>query len=385
MLHTAKAKIGILIIGLGGANGAGMLTLKEDLLTSLTNWELKDLFGNRSYYGASGNLELDPASRANLGRVDLSDALSSPTLSLHSEGSINLGELGYLWGFKSTIDGIHEASALELEQLAKLELQRRGANDIAKQITAEDTRFFFSALEKVEKYAKGDSNVEELNQRERQAIETYYRTWSDLKEKGIDVTKFFKQDQEGKLTRWDNSQTFKQYKDLKKQLDRIKWSGPSIQVLGDTNKFLDGSETWGSYSTWAEWWKTAYVSKSSNWGWDSGWDSNPWKDFFVNEQEWKSFWKDRARLKKKYFEDWQKTRGWHEWDNGCFASVNGVEYFEGCYRDPTHKGLAKVIDKANANISLQMGMRVLLYMGYPLEGERPKAALANQQKDVPSS
>ncbi|AFO52260.1 hypothetical protein MHLP_03400 [Candidatus Mycoplasma haematolamae str. Purdue] len=380
MFHTAKAKLAAILVGLGGANGAGMLTLKEDLLTSLTNWELKDFFGVQGNSSVSSALRLDPSARTHLSAVNLSDSLASPYLNLYSEGSLELGDLGYLLGFSRRIYEIREASNLEIEQLHQLRELAKETQNIKKQITVEDTKLFFSAVKKIEDYAKGQTGVEALTQEERQSVEKYYKIWSDLKGKSIDITRLFKQDQEGTLTRWDTQTNFKKYSEVKSQLLKLKWEGPSMKVLGSTNKFVDGSDSWtscGKNPHQCPYFGT-HKSDSSNWGYTQSWGQNPWKEFFKDEEEWKKFWQERFELKKKYFDEWQVSRHAWEWDNGQFCTVNGVEYFEGCYRSTTQAGLSNVINKANAKISLHTGMRVLLWMGYPLEGELPKSVVGDK-------
>ncbi|AFO52261.1 hypothetical protein MHLP_03405 [Candidatus Mycoplasma haematolamae str. Purdue] len=351
-----------------------MLAFKEDLFTSLTNWELRDLFGSNSPSKEASSLDLDSPDRKGIDSPS-TESIYSPTLNLHSDGSLLLGNLGGTGRFTSSLYQFREEQAREIDVLAQLQFHNSGAQTIIKELTTEDRRYFFDALKKIESYAKGSNNERELTQQERRAVEKYFDVVSRLKEKGVDLTnQLFIRKGKDTASRFSDSSKFKKRSDVKEWLKKIKWDNPSLQVLGSSDKFVDSSEKWsGTYDHWADWWKTTHIGNSSNWGFNEGWAKNPWREFFVSEDEWKAFWKERFELKSKYYQEWKNQRQWWEWDAGKFCTVNGVEFFEGCY-PTTQKKLVPVIDRANANISLQTGMRILLWMGYPLEGDRPKSA-----------
>ncbi|AFO51857.1 hypothetical protein MHLP_01385 [Candidatus Mycoplasma haematolamae str. Purdue] len=373
---TSKVKLGAALVGLGGANGAGLLAFKEDFFASLANWELKDFFGNNSPVTDKNSLELDSLGRQG---VDLSSVASihSPALNLHSESLIHLDSLDHSIKFSNYLFQFREEQEKERDFLLKLQFHRSGAQTIIGKLTSEDQKYFFDALVKIENYAKGSAAEQALTQRERQAVEKYYEVVSQLKENGVDLTRYlFVKTGGDTVSRFSDEGKLKRHSKLKDLLQKIKWNGPSIQVLGRNDKIVDGSESWGSLSE-EHWrnspWKSRWVGDSRNWGFDEGWDRNPWKEFFMDETEWRAFWEERFFLKKRYYEEWRPRRYWW-WDNGSICPVNGVEMLEGCYSQ-TQQELAEVIDKANANISLQTGMKILMWMGYPLSGDRPKAII----------
>ncbi|AFO52262.1 hypothetical protein MHLP_03410 [Candidatus Mycoplasma haematolamae str. Purdue] len=356
-----------------------MIAFSDDLFSRFTSWEVKDLFGTNNPSEEKRPLDLESVSRSNLGSLALSDPLSAPILNLYSDGPLELGDLNNLLGFTSSIEGIREASTTESELLARLRYQSGEGKKLLESFKTQ-TQYFLSALKKIEVYAKGGTVEEGLTQNERKAVVKYYDLWYQLKERGIDVMNqlMIRSRDTGKVSQLSNPSRSMSSAEMKNLLSKIKFEEPSMQVLSDPRKFVDGSEAWttcgqvpGQCPNLKDW-----VGNSENWGFDPDWDKNPWSDFFINKDEWQAFWKQRFELKQKYFKEWEKTRYW-SWDGGRFCSVNGVELFEGCY-SATQGELAQVVDKANANISLQVGMKVLLWMGYPLEGDRPKQVVTGK-------
>ncbi|AFO51795.1 hypothetical protein MHLP_01075 [Candidatus Mycoplasma haematolamae str. Purdue] len=367
MLHL-KTKLALVVLGLGGANGVSMLVFKDDLFQNLRGTELKELFSSLGPFSGNNSLDLRQTTRENLGTLGVSN-LSSPVLSLYADGQLNIGSLGNAWGFKEQITKFQESNS----SLEASKLKDEKARKIIGQLSKSDIQHFLKALEKIERFARGENNVEALDQQERRVVLKYYKVWCELKQIGLDITAIFSK--EGEVAKLQQRDSFEDYESLKKKLSKLGWEWPSLKVLGLHNRFVDASRDWGSVRDWdSNQWREYYVRDSHNWGYDLEWSKNPWKDFFVDEAEWKVFWRERSKLKERLWRDWHNSKSVVWWDYGCFKPVNGVEFFEGCY-ETTQKELAEVIDGANANIGLQVGMKTLLWMGYPLQGKRAIIAL----------
>ncbi|AFO52263.1 hypothetical protein MHLP_03415 [Candidatus Mycoplasma haematolamae str. Purdue] len=345
-----KAKLGIALAGLGGANGATALAYRDQIKDYFYSGNLEYTNSSHNSYQSNSGLRLGSSSRRGLRELDLSSSLQTPTLKLYYDGSLLfLGDFQQFGSFKEQLKKIREEAEKASELLLKLNLKNAEDRATLARLTKENLNDFFKALQKIKDYAKGLEGVQPLTQSERQAVEKYYEVWYKLQLSGIDISKELLK-LEGKKEEDIKSLKKEEMIDpstIKSKLSKVKWNNPSLKALGKSDNFVDSSD---------------------NWGW-SDWVSNPWSEFFRDESKWKSYMTKRTELKKQLYDSWYRQLPWYWWDSGCHIAVNGVEYFEGCYPS-TQRELAQVIDGANANLGLHAGMRVLLWMGYPLEGSR---------------
>ncbi|AFO52264.1 hypothetical protein MHLP_03420 [Candidatus Mycoplasma haematolamae str. Purdue] len=348
MSFPLKAKLGVALLGIGGANGASAITFSDSLNNLFSSSSLQYLSSSNEVSSSNSSLDLSDSSRSSVTVKD-SGFLDSPHLYLQSkELDWKLQTVGTK-GFKESLSEIQIESAKEAEIWAKWLLSKKEAQEILKQLTPKDISYFLEALHKIKRFSEGDVSVEELTKEQRTSIHTYYKVWWELTQRGIEITDKLFTLEGVTVSKVDKSKE-KRYEDLKKELEGINWNHKSLKVLGTEKAFVKG--------------------ESDHWGWED-WSTNPWKPFFSSDSERLDFWKKRDSKKTQLFQAWYSSLPYYWWDDGCFTSVNNVEYFKGCYPS-TVRSLGTVIDRSNSEIGLQTGKQILTWMGYSFSSVKPK-------------